>query len=170
MCCYLFRFLTFLFFAFCSSVRMILLALYFLLCLARFLLAIFSSSPVLPRRFSSASRCSVVFLTNLFPWPADSNSTTLAAFGYAFCGVFNAGLSHHIISSFQAFHNQPSKSTFLAFCFWPPFKAELPLCSHCSFFSESLKCVNNSRWSVKIWAQQCLATVLLVSQLMRMAM
>ena len=43
--------------------------------------------------------------------------------------VFNADLSHYVFTSFQAFHNHSSKSTFITFCFWRlhPFKAELLL-------------------------------------------
>ena len=56
---------------------------------------------------------------------------------WEFCDVFNADLSHHVFSSFQAFYDHSSKSTFITFCLWlPSFQnwlaaAVLPL----SFFS-----------------------------------
>ena len=99
---------------------MILLALYLLLCLVNFLVAIFSTSLSFPRKFFSASRCSLVFFTSLLPPQIDSNSTALAALGKFFRVVFNADFSHRVFRVFQASHNHSSRSRIITFCFWLP--------------------------------------------------
>ena len=122
---------------------MILLALYFLFCLVKFLLAISSSSATFPdsSQPQDVQVSSVPPTQNRLRWPL-----------WEFCDVFNDDLSHHGFSSFQAFYHHSSKSTFITFSLWlPSFQnwlaaAVLPL----SFFSSRVLYVStlaNDKWN-----------------------